>query len=537
MEGTIPFLDEEFAKGIDAAVSREDNTAMLIKGTNYVTIDLTSGQTAEGVKTLQSLPNMTNISGCKKIDSAVSYKEYMYLVCGGVLTIYEHGIGTIDQGGWRTVDAIFQGVDFPDAVQDNAIGAAIRDKQTGYITFFKANMNTEWFSATTTQEAQPTPGLGVSDNHGSATCRVDNCETCSDDKLTCDACKSGYKRKRQGKRCRYRKSLIADLDFDTGAGMSEEICELILGDERCATDDLATTDDFMSMKTAQMNKTPEGQFGNAAVLTGQERIPLPRICKKTENWQVSFYWMPEEETVKSEPDPTKFLTLMRDRGKEYLESFTISMDTHSNVFSDFGTSLVLHVSRYGDNHECYVHTPITPGQWNKVTIRFENGMMATMANGNKHMVAFNMGQDDVAVDFCEWWLGDDLTGIKGKIDNFEVLDLDEERNEGKENEDEGMAAWEIALIVVGIVLGVCCVLALCYYGRARYLKLEDQNSDYQNAGSVQNARSGSYSPRTETFVSQRGPPKPPPRTNAPTFKTQGLRPSVDGETRRDSWQV
>jgi len=538
MEGTIPFLDAEFAKGIDAAVAREDNTAMLIKGTSYVTIDLTSGQTAEGVRTLQSLPNMANITGCQKIDSSVSYKDHMFLMCGGVLTIYQHGVGTVDRnrGGWRTVDAVFQGLEFPDSVQDNAIGAAVRDHKTGYITFFKANMNTVWFSATTTQEAKPTPGLGASEDQGSAQCRVDNCETCSDDKLTCDVCKNGYKRKRKGKRCRFRASLIADLDFDTGAGLSDEICQMILGDERCATDDAPTTDDFWSMKTANMEKSSEGQFGNAAKLTGEERIPLPRLCKKTENWQVSFYWLPEEETVKAEPDPTKFLTLMRDRGSGFLESFTISMDTHSNYYSVFGTTLVLHVSRYGDNQECYVNTPITPGQWNKITIRFENGVMSTMANGNKHVVAFNMGQDDVAVDFCDWWLGDDLTGIKGKIDNFEVLDLDEERRKEENTDDDGMAAWEIALTVVGIVLGACCVMALFYYG-ARYCyyhKLEDED-ETQNTGNYVNARSGSYSPRTEGFV-KKAPPPPPSKTNGPAFKSQGLRPSVD-DGRRESWRV
>merc|ERR1712048_75786 len=215
-------------------------------------------------------------------------------------------------------------------------------------------------------------------------------------------------------------------------------------------------------------------------------------------------------------NPVKFLTLMRDRGKGFLEAFSISMDAHSNVNSVFDSTLVLHVSMYGDNHECYVHTPITEGKWNKVSIKFQHGIMSTMANGNKHQIAFEdtAGQDDTAVDFCDWWLGDDI---------------DEDLEAKNESDDDGMESWEVGLMVAGIVLGGCCFLALLYFG-ARYCyynKLEDAPSSEYVTADVKGGLA--YSPRGSRFVESRGPaPKPPARV-ASNFKSQGLRPSNSSE--------
>lgn len=540
ISGTIPFLDASFVDGIDAAVSREDGTAYLIKGMNYVLIDLEDGQTAQGVQPLSSLKDMGNIAGCAKIDSAISYKEHMFLVCGSVVSIYEHGVGSVDNNVWRTVDSIYQDLTFPGAVDDHALSAAIRDRVSGKVTFFKANMHASWFSAETVSAAQTTPGLGASKTDGD-NCVVDNCETCNNAEGVCAVCKAGHKLKRGGRKCKYRKNLLLDLDFDSGTGLDLEICELLLGPERCSPDDVGTTEDFWSVRTSSMQKTDNGQFGAAAVLTGTERVPLTRQCQLTQNWQVSFWWMPEQDDINNtEIKPTKFLTMMRDRGKGYMEQYSIWMDAHANYEeSVFGQTLVLHVSMYGDNHECYVHTPITYNEWNKITIKFEDGVMHTMANGNKHQIAFSdtAGEADIGVDFCDWWLGDDLNGIKGKIDNLEVRSLDRQASE-EDDDSDGAATWVAPL--VGTLCGVafCCLLVFGY----RYVKSKEllcfAESDDPGSRYGEARDSETYSPKAINFVNTSSAPSRPTNSSGSnaSFKTKGLGTVAEGD-RRDSWQV
>merc|ERR1719204_517593 len=452
--GTIPGLNRNFERGITAAAAMNDMTALLIKGDQYVVVDLEEGQTSAGVQNLNDLPGMNNaIAGCAQIDAAVSFRDRVTLVCGGVAMTYTYGVSSAN---WRTIDAEFQDVEFPAAVDQNQINAAIRDRTSGAIKFFKGGMNVEWYSSATRAAAQPTPGLGASLTDAD-TCRVENCQTCNESNVErCDVCESGFRRRRRGRRCKPQRGTIVDIDFDS-QDWSTQICSMFYPPERCSTDDLSF---------AQMNigapTLVKGDFDQGGLFQGNERTPLTPYCKTTNHWKISFRWKPDSSDPNTD-DPVRFFTIRRDRGNGLKEDFVISFDHDFIIENQVTTNqFVIHVDAYGSETQCFVNTPITADQWNKITVEFRNGILTTTANGESHTTAFQVNgpSDDMSVDFCDWWLGDEQNGIRGVVDNIEVSNL--EQTAMSTEEEEGLEAWELGAIVIGALVGLCLCLVLAY---------------------------------------------------------------------------
>lgn len=519
IENTFPGISDAFKGGIDAAVSLRDMTALLIKGVEYVLVDLEDGQVNDAPNHLCELRGITQCTstagsgdqflGCSVIDAAISFEDHAYFICGSVAFRYGHGVGL---HSYQPLAGYFPGIVFSDSIKANAISAAVRDREDGVIKFFKSYENMEWFASSVVESANPTTGIGAAPSDGEK-CAVDFCSACSVDGLLCVTCLEGYKNKRGGKRCKRRKGLVADLDFDSD-DWKTTLCEAAFGPENCGTDDVEQN--FVSSNYA--TETSESSaFGKSGSFSGTERMALTPVCKLMRNWEVSFWWMPAEGSqTMGDGIPNRFLTIMRDRhdtGAQ--EPFTISFDHFSRIQNkDVGKDFVTKINMFGNYHECYVDTPIETDKWNKISITFNDGIMTTMANGNFHQIAFETaGEPDMRVDFCNWWLGDDVIGIHGKVDNFQVTCLDEGCLE--HGSDNKKATYAIIGVAVGASVGGCCLIGLLWYfgccGFA-YAKLRRDSSASQEGRSSYRP----YSPKANNFVTNNRAPKPP-ASKPPTF--------------------
>jgi len=132
--------------------------------------------------------------------------------------------------------------------------------------------------------------------------------------------------------------------------------------------------------------------------------------------------------------------------------------------------------------------------------------MTTMANGNFHQIAFETaGEPDLAVDFCNWWIGDDVVGIHGMVDNFQVTCLDD----GCLDDDKPMAAgMKVAIVAGSLAASGCLIFATLWYcgcfGMA-YAKVMGSDSDSDERRDSYRP----YSPGAKHFVANNRAPKPP----------------------------
>jgi len=360
---------------------------------------------------------------------------------------------------------LFPGCRLPD-VNNHPFEAVIRDRSSGHHRFFKAGMHLDWFASQIIQQPQATPPFGAS-IADEAKCRVDNCERCKrNNEKICSKCLNGYRRKRAGKRCKWSGQIVADIDFEEMTFWTQ-LCELWNQDDSvCATDDLS----YVQMNIPSLNglEVVDDGYQAAALFKGDERVPLPKYCHLTTHWMISFWWKPDTSLDGESGDdrPVRFFTMNRDRGRGFTEEYTISFDhdyivdsviTQGQEKEVLSNQFVIHVNMYGSEVQCFVNTPITVDQWNKITVRSKNGIITTTANGNVHSTA---DEDPlvVAVDFCDWHLGDHMIGIKGLVDNIQVIDFEEH---GKE--DDKLTTAEIVGIVLGTVMGCfICIFWICY---------------------------------------------------------------------------
>lgn len=275
--------------------------------------------------------------------------------------------------------------------------AAVYNAAKGIIRFWFGNYYVEWSRAATSQAANlsgdapignalSSPGFGASALDESK-CRSEGCEFCETDLIYCKKCYSRFRLERGECISTTTISRVTFDDAKTGRQNDDENIE----------------------QKGPTFQYKAGLFGTSGFFGGDTKLIMKGLGKLYD-WSVSVWIKPL-----AIPTNNVFLTLNSKSGEQVQIRFAKST----------ATKFELDVDYLGRNVRCFVASPVTLNDWNKLTVKFDSQSITTGANGFVHRLAFDGEQQQgtdrpTEIDVDSWEIGADINGVNALLDQFEI---------------------------------------------------------------------------------------------------------------------